>query len=84
VGDDSERVGEPVIAYPVSEPPTKPNKLARVLATVIVSSLTASLMTKLLGRRAGLVAMLLSASAHEILDAPLARFFGKRLRFMAT
>ncbi len=80
MADDSERVDEPVIA----EPTMRPNKLARILATVLVSSVTAAIITRLLGRRAGFVALLVTASAHEILEAPLARFFGKRLRLMTT
>jgi hypothetical protein len=80
VGDDSERVAEPVIVAP----PMRPNKLARILATAIVSSVTAAIITRLLGRKAGLVALLVTASAHEVLEAPLARFFGKHLRLMTT
>ena len=78
--DDSERVAEPVIA----EPPMRPNKLARILATAIVSSATAAIITKLLGRKAGFVALLVTASAHEVLEAPVARFLGKNLRLMTT
>ena len=80
VGDDSERVAESVIA----EPPMRPNKLARILASAIVSSVAAAIITKLLGRRAGFVALLATASAHEVLEAPLAGFFGKHLRLMTT
>ena len=80
MGDDSERVAEPVIA----EPTMRPNKLARILATVLVSSVTAAIITRLLGRRAGFVALLVTASAHEVLEAPLAGFFGKHLRLMTT
>ena len=78
--EDSVRVAEPVIV----EPPMRPNKLARILATAVVSSVSAAIITKLLGRRAGFVALLVTASAHEVLEAPLARFFGKHLRLMTT
>jgi hypothetical protein len=61
----------------VPEPETRPNKLARILAATIVSSLVALVVTKLLGRRAGVIAMLVTASAHEVLDAPLARLIGE-------
>jgi hypothetical protein len=62
-----------------AEPPMRPNKLARILAAVIVSSVTAAIMTRLLGRKAGFVAIVVSASAHEVLEAPLARVLGERL-----
>ena len=78
--DVSERIGEPVVA----EPPMRPNKLARILASAIVSSVSAAVVTKLLGRKAGFVALLLTASAHEVLEAPLARVVGQRLRLMTT
>jgi hypothetical protein len=95
VGVDSEGPAEPVIAEPViaepvitepviTEPPMRPNKLARILATVIVSSATAAIITKLLGRRAGFVALLVTASAHEVLEAPLADLIGTRLRLMTA
>ena len=78
--DVSERVGEPVVA----DPPMRPNKLARIIASAIVSSVTAAIITKVLGRKAGFVALLLTASAHEVLEAPLARVVGKRFRLMTT
>ena len=78
--DVSERIAEPVVA----EPPMRPNKLARILASAIVSSVSAAVVTKLLGRKAGFVALLLTASAHEVLEAPLARVVGQRLRLMTT
>jgi hypothetical protein len=80
VGDDTEPVAEPVIAQPAM----RPNKLARILATVIVSSVTAAIVTRLLGRKAGLIALFATASAHEVLEAPLARVLGKNLRLMTT
>jgi hypothetical protein len=51
----------------------QPDLIARVLAAAIVASVTGAVMTKLLGRKAGFVAFVLGASAHELLDAPLAR-----------
>ena len=60
----------------------RPNKLARILAATIVSSVTAAVMTKLLGRKAGVVAFFVSASVHEVFEAPLARFLGERLNLM--
>jgi hypothetical protein len=54
----------------------KPGLLARVLATAIVSTAIGGLATKLLGKRAGFVAFLMGAAAHEVLDAPLARLLG--------
>lgn len=75
--DNSERAGEARRAE-------RPNKLARILASAIVSALTAAIVTKLLGRKAGFVALLLTASAHEVLEAPLAGLVGRRLRLMTT
>jgi hypothetical protein len=80
VADQSEQLAEPV----VPEQPMRPNKLARIVATVIVSSVTAAIITNLLGRKAGLVAWFVTASAHEVLDAPLARVVGKHLSLMTT
>jgi hypothetical protein len=62
---------------PINEP--RPNKLARILAAAIVSFVTGAIVTRLLGRKAGFVAMLAGASAHELFDAPLARLLGERL-----
>jgi hypothetical protein len=70
--DESERLTETVAA----ERPMRPNKLARILAAALVSTLTAAVITKLFGRKAGFVSLFVSASAHEVFDAPLARFFG--------
>jgi hypothetical protein len=80
VVDDAATVAEPVVAAP----PERPNKLARILATVIVSSITAAIVTRLLGRKAGLIALFVTASAHEVLEAPVARVLGKNLRLMTT
>jgi hypothetical protein len=53
-----------------------PDLIARVLATTIVATLAGALATKLFGRKAGLAALLITATAHELLDAPLARRLG--------
>jgi hypothetical protein len=71
-------------AAPVSEPvaahsQARPNKLAQILAAAIVSTVVAAVMAKILGRKAGFVAFFLTATAHEVLDAPLARLLGERL-----
>jgi hypothetical protein len=44
-----------------------------VLATTIISTVTAAVVGKIFGRRAGFVALFLTATAHEVLDAPLAQ-----------
>jgi hypothetical protein len=76
VSEQSSRADAPAVAWPdVARP--KPGLLARVLATTIVSSAVGAVAVKLLGRKAGFVAFLLSASAHELLDAPLARLLRK-------
>jgi hypothetical protein len=41
-------------------------------------------MTRLLGRKAGIVAFFMSATIHEVLEAPLARFLGKRLNLVTS
>ena len=82
---DEPQHAESIVSVPtVAEPPMRPNKLARILATVIVSSVTAAVMTKLLGRKAGFVALVVSASTHEVLEAPLARVIGERLNLMTS
>ena len=82
---DESQHAEPIVTGPtVAEPPMRPNKLARILATVIVSSVTAAIMTRLLGRKAGVVALVVSASAHEVVEAPLARVIGERLNLMTS
>ena len=82
---ESKHAAEPIVTAPtVAEPPMRPNKLARILAAVIVSSATAAITTRLLGRKVGFVALIASASAHEVLEAPLARFLGKRLNLMTS
>ena len=85
MADESQQAADPMVTAPtVAEPPMRPNKLARILATVIVSSVTAAIMTRLLGRKAGFLALVVSASAHEVLEAPLARVLGERLNLMTS
>ena len=85
MADDSQHAAEPIVeAATVAEPSMRPNKLARILATVIVSSVTAAIVTRLLGRKAGFVALVVSASAHEVVEAPLARVLGERLNLMTS
>jgi hypothetical protein len=85
MASESTSAAVPIVTAPsVAEPPMRPNKLARILAAVIVSSVTAAITTRLLGRKAGVVALIASASTHEVLEAPLARFLGKRLNLMTT
>jgi hypothetical protein len=50
-----------------------PDALARILAGAIIATVTAAVAAKLFGRKAGFAALLLSAKAHELLEAPLAR-----------
>ena len=50
-----------------------PSRLARILATTIVGMLTAAVVTKLFGKKAGFLALMVSAAGHELFDAPLAR-----------
>jgi hypothetical protein len=57
----------------VTSPEEEPDLVARVLAAALVATVTGAVVTKLLGRKAGFVAFVLTASAHELLDAPLAR-----------
>ena len=83
--DDSQHAADPIVAgATIAESSMRPNKLARILATVIVSSVTAAIVTRLLGRKAGFVALVVSASAHEVLEAPLARVIGERLNLMTS
>jgi hypothetical protein len=51
----------------------RPNKIARILATAIIGVVTAAVVTKIFGRRAGLLAALCTAAAHEFLEVPLAQ-----------
>jgi len=62
----------------------RPNKLARILAATIVSSLTALIVTKLFGRKAGILAVFVTASMHEVMEAPLARVLGERFDLMTS
>jgi hypothetical protein len=57
---------------PVDQP-KHPDLLARVVATALISTVAGVLIGKLLGRNAGFAAFVLAATAHEMLDAPLAR-----------
>jgi hypothetical protein len=47
--------------------------VARILATTTVAALMAAVVMTLFGRKAGALALLLTATAHEMFDAPLAR-----------
>lgn len=84
MAEESQHAEPIVTGLTVAEPPMRPNKLARILATVIVSSVTAAIMTRLFGRKAGFVALVVSASAHEVVEAPLARVIGERLNLMTS
>jgi hypothetical protein len=53
--------------------PPRPDLLARVLATTIVATVTGAVVGKIFGRKAGFVALFVMATAHEVLDAPLAQ-----------
>jgi hypothetical protein len=76
VNEAAGSVDEPTAVTP---PTLRPNKFARILAAAIVSSLMAAIVTKVFGRKAGFVALFVSAAAHEVIDAPLARFLGEHL-----
>jgi hypothetical protein len=84
MGDESQHA-TPIVTEPtVAEPPTRPNKLARILATVIVSSVMAAIVTKLLGRKTGFVALVMTATAHEVVEGPLARVIGEQFNMMTS
>ncbi len=55
------------------EPEKRPDLLARVLATTIIATVTGAVVAKVFGRKAGFVALMVTAAAHEVLDAPLAQ-----------
>jgi len=80
VSDDFEHGGD----LTTGQVPMRPNKLARVLSTVLVSVVMAAIVTKVLGKKAGIIALLVTASAHEVLDAPVARFLGERFDLVTT
>ena len=50
-----------------------PDAVARILATALVATIMAGVVTKVFGQKAGFVALVLTATAHEMFDAPLAR-----------
>jgi uncharacterized membrane protein YraQ (UPF0718 family) len=50
-----------------------PDAIARILAATVVATLIGAAVTKLFGKKAGVVAFLVTATAHEMFDAPLAR-----------
>jgi 6-phosphofructokinase len=76
VNEDAGSVGELTAVAPST---LRPNKFARILAAAIISSLMAVIVTKVFGRKAGFVALFVSAAAHEVMEAPLARFLGEHL-----
>jgi hypothetical protein len=51
----------------------RPDLIARALATTIVATTAGLVIGKVLGKRAGFIALLATAVAHEVLDAPVAR-----------
>jgi hypothetical protein len=59
------------------EPAKRPDLIARALATTIVATVAGVVIGKLLGKRAGFIALLATAAAHEVLDAPVARQLSK-------
>ena len=69
MADESEPAAAPV----PSEPPVVPDAIARILASAVVSTLIGAAVTKVFGKKAGFVAFVIAASAHEMFDAPLAR-----------
>ena len=50
-----------------------PDAIARILATAVVGTIIGAAVTKLLGKKAGFVAFVVTAAAHEMFDAPLAQ-----------
>jgi hypothetical protein len=52
---------------------TPPSAVARILATAVVATIIGASVTKLFGKNAGIVAVVVAATAHEMFDAPLAR-----------
>ena len=50
-----------------------PDAVARILATAVVATIIGASVTRLFGKKAGVVAFVISAAAHELFDAPLAR-----------
>jgi len=62
----------PAPAAPLDQP-VVPDAIARILAATVVATLIGAAVTKLFGKKAGVVAFLVTATAHEMFDAPLAR-----------
>ena len=56
-----------------ADEPIVPDAVARILATAVVGTIMGAAATKLLGKKAGFVAFVLTAAAHEMFDAPLAK-----------
>ena len=56
-----------------ADEPIVPDAIARILATAVVGTIMGAAATKLLGKKAGFVAFVLTATAHEMFDAPLAK-----------
>ena len=50
-----------------------PDAVARILATAVVATIMGGVVTKVFGPRIGFIALVLTATAHEMFDAPLAR-----------
>jgi hypothetical protein len=57
----------------VPEPDETPDAVARIVAAALVATVAGAVIAKVLGRKAGFVAFLAGAAAHELFDAPLAR-----------
>jgi hypothetical protein len=57
----------------MSDPERRPSWLARAVAGALVGTAVGLLVTKLLGKKAGFVGVVVVLSAHELLDAPVAR-----------
>jgi hypothetical protein len=51
----------------------RPSWLARAVAGALVASVVGLVLTKLIGKKAGFAGMVVAMSAHELLDAPVAR-----------
>jgi len=59
------------------EPEARRDLIARALATTLVATVIGLVLGKLFGKRVGFLAMLTTAVAHEVLDAPVARPLSK-------
>ena len=58
---------------PSHEEGVVPDAIARILATAVIGTVIGGAVTKVFGKKAGFVAFILSATAHEMFDAPLAK-----------